>query len=132
MPAHAWPHTSSRMDMLAEGSQPGDPVHLDGASPVANPKVLKLDEWRKVGRARWDVVPLWPSKGFGRAGSAGRKGVWHGVAWLAAMLNEGCDASEPLPSRRPVAFCEGHPMGCIAAWRVSGREVLDMHMVSTP
>jgi hypothetical protein len=35
--------------VAAEGSQPGDLVHLDGCSPPASyPKVLKLDEWRKV------------------------------------------------------------------------------------
>lgn len=35
--------------MPAEGSQPGDLIHLDGAiPPEAYPKVLKLDEWKKV------------------------------------------------------------------------------------
>ncbi|KIZ05494.1 methionyl-tRNA synthetase [Monoraphidium neglectum] len=55
-----------------EGSQPGDPVHLDGASPVANPKVLKLDEWRKVspglvvagGHATYGGTALMTARGY--------------------------------------------------------------------
>jgi hypothetical protein len=36
-------------DVTAEGSQPGDLVHLDGSTaPASYPTVVKLDEWRKV------------------------------------------------------------------------------------
>ncbi|GBG00419.1 hypothetical protein Rsub_13181 [Raphidocelis subcapitata] len=55
-----------------EGSQPGDPVHLDGCAPAANPKVLKLDEWRRVspglavagGRATYGGTPLMTGRGY--------------------------------------------------------------------
>ncbi|KAI8470036.1 MAG: hypothetical protein J3K34DRAFT_267740 [Monoraphidium minutum] len=55
-----------------EGSQPGDPVHLDGSSPVANPPVLKPDAWRKVspglavagGRAAYGGTPLMTAHGY--------------------------------------------------------------------
>lgn len=57
-----------------EGSQPGDLVHLDGSTaPAAYPKVLKLDEWRKVvpglvvakgGKATFEGTPLVTSQGL--------------------------------------------------------------------
>jgi hypothetical protein len=33
----------------ADGSQPGDLVHLDGAMPPTQyPKVIKSDDWKKI------------------------------------------------------------------------------------
>jgi hypothetical protein len=56
----------------SEGARPGDLVHLDGSCPPATyPKVLKLDDWRKVvsglvvrgGKATFEGTPFMTSAG---------------------------------------------------------------------
>jgi hypothetical protein len=79
-PAHALPPAVPHPPLLScpEGSQPGDPVHLDGASPVENPKLLSSSDWRKVGavlgsyvRGYKDAAPLdWARVAAGARGAS--------------------------------------------------------------